>query len=249
LSGVLEALLAYSLRLTPGLVALGATFALWPRRQVIARILLLILGFVLVRDVMTPLGFWSFGRTGVAFWIRFRPDAPLLRALALASAGLAAAIWIGLPDLRAGVRRPPLTRASTWLWGLGGVLVISLPVAALAQTQPLSARGGAVPVQVLPALFALAILGNLLEELLFRGLLQSQLEPTVGPRRAVLLSGLTFAAGHVFLASTVTDVGAPLLLFTLAEGLVAAEVYRRAGLWAATLTHGGIIFLLASGLY
>ena len=245
---VLEDLLGYSLRLTPGLVVLAATFALWPRRQVIARILLLILGFVLVRDVMTPLGFWDFGRTGVAFWIRFRPEPLLLWALALSSAGLAAALYFGLPELRAGVRRGSFAKASTWLWGLGGVLVISLPISGLAMTQPLSARGGTVPVQVLPALFALAILGNLLEELLFRGFLQSQLEPTVGPRRAVLLSGLTFAAGHVFLASTVTDVGMPLLLFTLAEGLVAAEVYRRAGLWAATLTHGGIIFLLASGL-
>lgn len=249
MSGVLEALLSYSLRLTPGLLVLAATFALWPRRQVIARILLLILGFVLLRDVMTPLGFWSFGRTGVAFWIRFRPDALLLWALALASGGLAAALSFGLPDLRARVRLGALTKPSTWMWALGGILVISLPVAALALTQPLAARGGPVAVQLLPALLAMALLGNLLEELLFRGFLQSQLEPTVGARRAVLLSGLTFAAGHVFLASTVTDVGAPLLLFTLAEGLVAAEVYRRAGLWAATLTHGGIIFLLASGLY
>src|SRR5690606_41538783 len=88
LSGVLEALLAYSLRLTPGLVALGATFALWPRRQVIARILLLILGFVLVRDVLTPLGFCSFGRTGVAFWIRFSPAATYLRTLDMTLPGI-----------------------------------------------------------------------------------------------------------------------------------------------------------------
>src|SRR5690606_11285502 len=130
-------------------------FALWPRRQVIARILLLILGFVLVRDVVTPLGFWDFGRTGGAFWIRFRPEPLLLWALALSSAGLAAALYFGLPELRARVRRGSFAKGSTWLWGLGGVLVISLPIAALAMTQPLSARGGTVPGQVLPALFAL----------------------------------------------------------------------------------------------
>ncbi len=83
--------------------------------------------------------------------------------------------------------------------------------------------------------------------MLFRGLMQGQWEQRVTPGRAVLLSGLTFATGHIFLASTVTDVGAPLLVFTLVEGLVCAEICRREGVLASTLTHGLTIFGLSAG--
>ncbi|MDM0008570.1 hypothetical protein QTI51_27620 [Variovorax sp. J22G73] len=41
----------------------------------------------------------------------------------------------------------------------------------------------------------------------------------------------------------------PVLVFTLIEGLVAACVFNRAGLLAATLAHGLAIAVLASGVY
>ena len=66
--------------------------------------------------------------------------------------------------------------------------------------------------------------------------------------RAAVLSGLLFAACHVFLASTVTDVGPPLLAFALYEGLICAFLRMREGVIAAALAHGTAIFLLASGL-
>jgi len=67
--------------------------------------------------------------------------------------------------------------------------------------------------------------------------------------RAALASGAMVAAGHAFLAVTLTNIGWPILVFTLYEGIVAALVRMRFGLVAATLTHGGAIFLLASGIY
>ncbi|MEO3892688.1 hypothetical protein [Nonomuraea sp. B5E05] len=39
------------------------------------RILTLIFGFVLIRDAMTPLGFWRLGATGGVPWLRFTDQA------------------------------------------------------------------------------------------------------------------------------------------------------------------------------
>lgn len=101
---------------------------------------------------------------------------------------------------------------------------------------------------LLPAIAVLAFAGNLLEEVLFRGALQGHLEPVTSPVRAAVLSGLLFAGGHVFLASTVTDLWWPVLAFTAYEGLVCAFLRRRRGVIAATFADGGAIFLLASGV-
>ena len=63
-----------------------------------------------------------------------------------------------------------------------------------------------------------------------------------------MLSGLLFAASHLFLAYTVTGVGWPLVAFTLFEGLVCAVVAMRHGVLGSTVAHGGAILVLASGL-
>ncbi len=82
--------------------------------------------------------------------------------------------------------------------------------------------------------------------MLFRGLLQGYLERS-GPVRAALLSAVMFAACHAYLASTVTDLGWPLLAFTLYEGLICAFLRLRYGVLPAALAHGLAIFLLAAG--
>ena len=65
--------------------------------------------------------------------------------------------------------------------------------------------------------------------------------------RAALVSGLLFGLCHAFLATTVTQVGAPIVVFTVIEGVVAGLVYCRAGLLGASLAHGLAIFALAAG--
>lgn len=69
------------------------------------------------------------------------------------------------------------------------------------------------------------------------------------PRATEALSGLAFSSGHISLAATVTDAGSPVLVFTAYEGLVAAALRARFGLVAATVAHGGGIFIIASGLF
>lgn len=101
---------------------------------------------------------------------------------------------------------------------------------------------------LLPALAFMAFAGNFLDELLFRGFLQSHLESSSGRVRAALISGLAFAAAHAFLASTVTDLCWPVLVFVLVEGLVCALVYLRWGLISSTIVHGLAILLLSAGL-
>ena len=96
-------------------------------------------------------------------------------------------------------------------------------------------------------LLGFALAANCYEELLFRGLLQQQLRAWLPAWRAALASGLLFGLCHAFLATTVTQVGAPILVFTVIEGVVAGLVYCRAGLLGASLAHGLAIFALAAG--
>jgi uncharacterized protein len=97
----------------------------------------------------------------------------------------------------------------------------------------------------LMGMLVLAYCANALEEVLFRGFLQGYLEQHVTPLRAALLSGLAFAACHSFLALSVTQLGWPVLAFTLIEGLACGLVRMRHGVVAATATHGTAILLIA----
>ncbi|GAA3929568.1 hypothetical protein GCM10023085_08680 [Actinomadura viridis] len=246
---MLSDLLEYGLRTAPGLALFGVCYALVRRdRDPLLRIAVLILGFVLLRDAMTPLGFWRFGVTdGGAAWLRFTDDWRVLAVFAASTLALTAAVLRLDPGLRSLVRWGTPDPA-TLAWGAAGGVLAAGPVLLLATLQPLHERGGEVAATLLPMLLVFALAGNLLEEVLFRGFLQGRLDETFGATRAALLSGLLFAACHSFLASTVTDVGASLLLFTLYEGLICAFLRNRRGVIASTVAHGLAIFLLAGAL-
>jgi len=68
----LETMAIYLARVAPGLIA-GAMMLFLARREAQLRIVLYPALFVLLRDTMTPLGLWSFGRQGF-FWIRLHSD-------------------------------------------------------------------------------------------------------------------------------------------------------------------------------
>lgn len=244
---VIPELLAYLWRVLPGLVLIGAWYAL-ARRVPPLRIMALIMGFILIRDAMTPAGLWRFGRTdsGV-LWVRFTEDVPILLVIGVLAGVLAVALPRLDPELGVLVRWGSL-RPVPLLYGLAGGLGAAAPALILLAGTPLGERGGAVPAGVLAVLALFCLAGNLLEEVLFRGFLQGYVEPRLGPVRAALLSAVVFAACHAFLASTVTAVGWPLLLFTLYEGLICAHLRLRHGVLPAALAHGLAILLLASGL-
>ncbi|WP_224389263.1 CPBP family intramembrane glutamic endopeptidase [Pseudonocardia sp. ICBG1293] len=243
-------LVDYPLRLGPGLIVLGAGLVLVGRSSPLLRIVLLVWGFVLVRDAMTPLGLWSIGLAPHGLlWLRLSPDPVVL--LGMGTLGVVASLVVahGPQDLRGTVVWGRIGPRSL-LAALGAAAVLLVPLTTVLRTVPVEQRGGAVAIGLLPALAVLAFGGNLLEEVLFRGLLQGRLAelPGFGPARTVAASGLLFAAGHVFLATTVTDLGWPILAFTAAEGLLCAWVRHGHGVLAATLTHGTVILVFASGL-
>ncbi|MGC4939081.1 CPBP family intramembrane glutamic endopeptidase [Kribbella sp. DT2] len=238
---------AYVVRILPGLLLITGCLAL-ARRDPLLRILLLVLGFVLIRDAMTPLGFWRLGAAGeVVPWLRFVDSTAILLAFGTTILLLTATVLRLDRGLRELVRWGRVTPQNVAL-GIGGGLLAAAPVLLISQLWPLDERGGAVSTGVLPALLFFALAGNLAEEVLFRGFLQGQLHQRLTPNRAALLSGLFFAACHAFLAATVTSVGWPLLVFTLVEGLICAFLCRYRGLVPAVLAHGTAIFALGSGL-
>lgn len=243
----MESLLDYMLRITPGLVLITALFMLVPRKLLILRIMLLILGFILMRDAMTPVGYWNFGLTDWAVWLRFIDDGWLLVTLGVLSL-VTSVVLLQSKDLRKLVQWGDVRSPQPYIVGILAGIAVALPFVLLAQTVDMADRGGVVAVAIIPAVLFMALAGNFLEELLFRGFLQSYVAKYTDDIRAAVISGVMFAVAHIFLASTVTDLGWPLLVFVLIEGLACAFVYRRYGLISAALVHGVAIFVLASGL-
>lgn len=258
----LDSLAAYLIDVAPGLLLVVAALALVPGRMVAARVLVAILGVVLLRDAMVGHGLFTFGTAGdrSVLWLRFTSDPIQLISLSVLALAAVAGLVAAFRQRSRGMR---WTADRAWLSGPVGLLgaaVIVLPFAVLYGSVPalsaalglgdvpLDVRGGAVAAGILVPLLVFAFCAGLLVEVLFRGLLQSELEHHTTVARAALASAALFAAGHVFLASTVTEVGWPILAFTLVEGLVCAAIAIRHGVLGSTIAHGGAIFLLTSGL-
>jgi uncharacterized protein len=241
-------LLNYMLRIMPGFVLFTALILLLPKTMKGLRVMAYIMLFILIRDAMTPLRFWSFGEGG-GFWIRFMPDGILLTLLGLSSAALAGGIYLYEREMRGMIPWFRNGRIAGIATGIGAAAVIAAPLLVAGITVPLAARGGPFPSILLPALLVMTLGGNLYEELLFRGYLQGYLlEKGTPPLRAALLSGIAFGAGHAFLASTVTSVGLPLLAFAAWEGTILGLLRMRYGVIPAALAHGLAIFMLSSSL-
>lgn len=235
----LSVLLDYAAHLAPGLLLFGLWFALTPKSLPALRICVLLAAFVLMRDVMTPLGMWALGSDAQ---IAFTANGFVLVVLG----GLS----IVLVRLLA-VITPELWRLIRWSIGNRGVgLMVGLVVGCLIGV-PLRLYQGIEPAAIagywawLPGMVVLAYGANGLEEVLFRGFLQGYLEQHVTALRAALLSAVAFAACHTFLALSVTQLGWPVLGFTLIEGLACGWVRMRYGVLPATVTHGTAILLIA----
>lgn len=232
-------LIHYSAYLAPGLALFGLWFALTPRSLTALRILILLAAFVLMRDVMTPLGLWSLGSE---VQLGFTANTFVLAVLGGLSVLLIAALVRVAPDLAALIVWSKGPRAAGLLIGLAVGCLIGVPLRFYQGIEASAIPGYWV---WLPGMVVLAYGANALEEVLFRGCLQGYLEQHVTPLRAALGSGAAFAACHGFLALSVTQLGWPVLLFTLIEGLACALVRMRYGVLAATLTHGTAILLIA----
>ncbi|MGM7724788.1 lysostaphin resistance A-like protein [Metabacillus sp. Hm71] len=241
-------ILEYSLRISPGLILILITYLLLPNKDEIIKMFLLVFGFILIRDAMTPMGFWQFGVTENTVWLRFIESGPILYTLGLTSLLLTLVVIYLNPRLSVYLLWFGQKKVISICAGLLGAAVVISPFLYMYNVIPIEQRGG-VPENILLPLFFIALLGNFMEEVLFRGYLQGYFNRLTGPWRSVFLSGLLFAVGHIFLAATVTDLGVIILVFTLYEGIVCSIVRMKYGIIASTLTHGLAIFFLASGLF
>lgn len=243
----LELMAAYLLRVGPGLFLAAAVLFLF-RRDPRLRIAVYLALFIFLRDAMTPLGLWSFGDNGF-FWIRLIDEPLFLMAFGVSSLGMSLALYHFDRANQPLVRWTRCGLPLGLLLGLAGMVVVVAPLAVSYQFVPIESRGGAVPRNNLAAVLLFAMLGNLLEELLFRGYVLGHLAERMTPMAAGVASGVVFSFCHIYLAATVTGIGLPLLAFTLWEGTIAGLVGSRGGVIPSTLTHGGAIFLLSSGLF
>lgn len=234
----MDVLWTYNARMAPGLIVFALCLALLPRAAIGTRIALYIAIFILVRDAMTPTGLWSFDGLRISFF-----DSPAVLATLGISSVLGVAFLVAVEhDMRPFLvwRKGSLVEGAAV--GLCAGAAIGLGAAAVSGLSPM--LWDFAPGFIL-ALVILVYGGNLLEEVLFRGYLQGRLESYVTPLRAALLSGLVFAACHSYLAITVTNAGWPILVFTAIEGITCGFVRLRYGIWAAALTHGTAILLVA----
>jgi membrane protease YdiL (CAAX protease family) len=232
-------LIHYGIYLLPGLILFGLWFGLTPKTMPGVRIVILLLAFVLMRDAMTPLGMWSLS---TEVQIQFTANPFVLAALGGLSLGLIALLARLAPELWQLTVLFKGNRAVGLAVGLVAGCVIGLPLRLYQGIEP-----AAIPAYWtwMMGMLILAYCANALEEVLFRGFLQGYLEQHVTPLRAALLGGLAFAACHSFLALSVTQLGWPVLAFTLIEGVACGLVRMRYGVVAATATHGTAILLIA----
>jgi hypothetical protein len=246
----LTVLLEYLIRILPGIVLFIAVIIFVPKSMKLLRIIIYIFFFILMRDAMTPTGLWKFGKEGF-FWIRFVDDSLILIIFALGSLAFILSI-IFLIDKE-------LHRYISWIkgrWlisipmGIAGAFLAYLPLVFFHMNTPIESRGGIVAPSLYLPIFLIAFFANFMEETLFRGFFQGYLDRDEGlpAWRSILLSGIMFPFCHIFLALTVTDIGMNLLIFALYEGIICAILNHKYGLIAATLTHGGAIFLLSTGI-
>jgi len=246
----LNLLTGYFLRSLPGFM-IGVLFILLiGKKSFITRIFSYVLLFIMIRDVMTPLGLWSFGTEGV-FWLRVIENPGFLLVVAILSVGIV--LVVNRVDREAGdiwiFRRTSYLK--TVATGLAGAALVFVPMLLIYQFVPIEQRGGAVTRDpaFLASLLIFCLSANFLEESIYRGYFQGYIVKLFSPAKSAVLSGLLFSFSHIFLATTVTDAGWGVIAFTAFEGIVAGFVYLRGGVLAATITHGGAIFLLCSGLF
>jgi len=204
--------------------------------------------FVIMRDAMTPSGLWHIGTMPVV-WIRFARDQVSLLVLGVLSLGIVYLVQRLEPKLaKTVVWKKRKTGRAIGIGLLAGGL-IGAPSVVFSIFVPAWLRGGAVQPALWPSLLFLAMAGNLLEEVLFRGYLQGFFERELGAKRAIWASGLAFAAAHGLLAAQVGGTGAiALIAFTAYEGLICAWVRNRDGVISSSLAHGIGLFLVASGI-
>lgn len=243
----LQMLISYFLRIVPGIGLIILVFVLI-KPNIYLRTVVYIFTFILMRDAMTPLGLWTLGKENGIVWLRMSSDPLFLIILAATSLIVVFALHKFDIENRKYLIWFRDTRFTGLIYGILGCIVVVAPFFILYSGIDINNRGGIVNLSILLPLLLFSMFGNLLEECLFRGYTLGILKNSQNYILAGINTGVIFATCHIFLAITVTDIGFPILIFTLWEGIIAGLVGSRYGIIPATITHGGAIFILSSGL-
>ena len=238
----------YIIRILPGLLLMALVFGVLKPRAGL-RVIIYISSFILMRDALTPLGLWKIGKTDGIFWLRLSTDPVFLILFGLCSLLMVMALFAFDRENRQHLIWFKKKKLIGLILGIIGGMAVVLPYFILYRGIEIGQRGGAVDTALHIPIFIFALFGNLFEEGLFRGYVLGSLQFKQNRLWAGLASGVVFAFCHVFLAITITDVGLPLLLFVLWEGVIAGLVGAGYGIIPSTLCHGGAVFLLSSGLF
>lgn len=213
-------LFGYLISIAPAGLLAVAMLALLPRASISLRLAIYVVFFIFARDAMGLHGFW---RLAPGTLVLTAANETLL-ALALICAALSLTVLSFETPACAHLRWwPSDQRLKAIGWGIAGAVVIGV-VAHLLKTvanlQPVTHFSPRFDGAIL--IFSLA--GNLFEELLFRGILQSRLAASFSPLKAITLSALLFSFCHIWLALLISGAGVSVLIFTLIEGWVAGFV-------------------------
>ncbi len=236
----------YLLRVTPSLSLLLFTFfILKPDRKI--RVIIYLFLFVLLRDTLTPLKLWFLGNEAF-LWIRLNDNKLFLILFGVFSLF----IMLGIIKFDKGNKKYIdyfLNKKSIGLLlGIAGSFLITLPFVIIYQFTDIQNRGGEVSKDLLIPIFIFAMFGNFFEEGLFRGYVLGYLKEKYPPIKSGIISGVIFSICHIYLATTITNIGISLLIFTLWEGIIAGIIGSKYGIIPATIAHGGAIFILTSGI-
>ncbi|MCK5201461.1 MAG: CPBP family intramembrane metalloprotease [Spirochaetales bacterium] len=245
--GTFHSLLNFILKILPGIVIVLAIFIIMkPQKKL--RIILYIFSFVLIRDAMTPLNLWFLGEYKGLLWIRLSEDPLFLILFGIFSLFIVVGLYLLDKENREYLKWFKENKLIGILIGIVGCVLVVLPFFVFYKFINIDLRGGIVQSALMLPLLVFALFGNLFEETLFRGYVIGCIDSSKSMLYKGFLSGVIFSLCHIFLAITVTDIGTPLLVFTLWEGVIVGAVGVKYGIIPATLTHGGAIFLLSSGL-
>ncbi|HEY7224045.1 MAG TPA: CPBP family intramembrane glutamic endopeptidase [Micromonosporaceae bacterium] len=250
-------LVGYTERVAPAIVLVVALYVVLRGEKALPlRIMAVVIGFLIIRDNLVSFGVWGYGLAhGWLPYVRFLHEPVLVAGFAVGS--ILTTVFLVLIEFDG--RKLLVWGRFSWrsvVWGLGGGVVVAGALTVAYQFVPLAERGGSLPHDMLWPMVAVAIFGNLTEDILVRGYIQGYLSAALSPVKAAIGSGLFYAFCHLFLALEITTVfpqpglhlGVPVLVFALFDGLVCAFVRMKVGLIPAAVSHGMGVLVLATGL-
>src|SRR5699024_6887699 len=136
-------LMDYFLRLLPSLIVVVAIYLLVPQEITVFKIFVLIFGFILMRDAMTPLNIWEFGVNGNVLWLRFIDDALILIAISLLSLLVTLLIYFSNRHLTSNfIWFKTNSKSRSLFIGALAALLIAIPFMLPYLSIPITDRGG-----------------------------------------------------------------------------------------------------------